>query len=67
MLSKTQIIEGIQQINQSARQEWLDLFDLSALKRYLDHLTFGLEPRGRTSCWVRDGDTPAILTRQPTD
>lgn len=67
MLSKSQLIDGIQQINQSARQDWLRLFDTSALERYLEHLHWQLEPRGRQSAWVRDGDTPAILTRQPPD
>lgn len=66
-MSKSQLIEGIQQINQSAHHDWLSLFDVSALKRYLDHLHWQLEPRGRQSVWIRDGDTPAILTRQPPD
>lgn len=67
MLSKSQLIEAISQINQSARREWLSLFDVTALKRYFEHLQWQLEPRGRQSVWVRDGDTPAILTRQPVD
>ena len=46
MQSKAQVIDGILQINPSARQEWLDLFEVSALRRYLDHLQFALEPRG---------------------
>lgn len=67
MLSKSQLIEAIRQINQSARPDWLGLFDVSALKRYFEHLQWQLEPRGRNSIWVRDGDTPAVLTRQPLD
>ena len=67
MLSKSQLIEAIRQINQSARPDWLRLFDVSALKRYFEHLQWQLEPRGRQSIWVREGDTPAILTRQPID
>jgi hypothetical protein len=67
MLTKTQLIEAISQINQSARHEWLSLFDVAALRRYFEHLQWQLEPRGRKSVWVREGDTPAILTRQPVD
>lgn len=67
MLSKSQLIEAIRQINQSARPDWLGLFDVSALKRYFEHLQWQLEPRGGNSIWVRDGDTPAVLTRQPLD
>lgn len=66
MLSKDQIIASIQQINRSARREWLGLFDISALHRYLDHLQHALEPRGGHSVWVRPNETTAIVTRQPT-
>ena len=65
MLSKAQIIDGIQHINGSARHEWLELFDTTALRRYLDHLYHALEPRGGDSFWIRDGETPAIVTRAP--
>jgi len=67
MLTKGQIIEMIQQFNQSARREWLDLFDAAALRRYLEHLQWSLQPRGRESVWIREGETPAVLTRQPQD
>ena len=65
MQSKAQVIDRILQINPSARQEWLDLFEVSALRRYLDHLEFALEPRGPDSVWLRDGETPAVVTRAP--
>lgn len=65
MMSKNQIIENIQQINRSARQEWLNLFDISALRRYLDHLQRTLEPRGGHSVWVRTNETAAVVTRRP--
>lgn len=65
MLSKEQIIQAIQQINRSARQEWLSLFDVSALRRYLDHLQRTLEPRGGHSIWVRPNETSAVVTREP--
>ena len=65
MLSKEQIILAIQQINRSARQEWLSLFDVSALRRYLDHLQRTLEPRGGHSIWIRTNETSAVVTREP--
>jgi hypothetical protein len=65
MLSKAQIIAAIQQINRSAREEWLALFDATALHRYLDHLQRTLEPRGGHSVWIRPNETTAIVTREP--
>lgn len=62
MLSKTTLIDHIQQINRSASHDWLAMFDIEALKRYLDHLQFGLEPRNGQSRWSRSGDTPAVMT-----
>ena len=32
----------------------------------LDHLQHALEPRGRDSVWLRDAETPAIVTRAPS-
>ena len=65
MLTKGQIIDAIQQINQSAQREFLDVFDTDALQLYFDHLQRTQEPRGGESCWVRQGETPAVVTRQP--
>ncbi len=64
MISKSQIIDAIQQLNRSARRDWLDTFALPALRRYLDHLEVTLEPRG--SVWVRPGETRAVITRTPS-
>ncbi len=64
MISKAQIIDAIQQLNRSARRDWLDMFALPALRRYLDHLEVTLEPRG--SVWVRPDETPAVITRNPS-
>jgi hypothetical protein len=65
MLSKDQIIAGIQQINRSARRDWLIEFDHGALRQYLDHLQQAIEPRGGHSIWVRRNDSPAIISREP--
>ncbi|MCA9290836.1 MAG: hypothetical protein KDA25_06895 [Phycisphaerales bacterium] len=65
MLNKTDLITGIQKFNRSARTDWLERFDASALGQYLDHLRLTIQPRG--SRWVRLGDTAAIVTRRPVD
>ena len=65
MLSKSQIITNIQQLNRSAKHDWLDRFDAMALRRYLDHLQHAQEPRGGDSIWIRDGETHAVVTRAP--
>lgn len=64
-LTKARIIEAIQQLNKSARREWLELFATPALCRYLDHLQVTLEPRDRTSTWTRPQENRAVVTRTP--
>ncbi len=64
MVNKLTLIDHIQQINGSAPADWLALFDISALNRYLEHLQYSLEPRGRGSTWVRQAETPAIVTSE---
>jgi len=64
MQSKEQLIESIQRINPSALREFLTTFDWQALRRYLDHLSLTLEPRGVDSHWTRLGDTPAVVWRR---
>ncbi len=66
MLNKTQTITAIQEINRSASRDWLDFFEVSALRHYLDHLQQTIQPRGGESVWVRPGETPAVVTRRPT-
>lgn len=67
MLNKTQLIDGIVELNQTARRDWLDLFDVSSLKRYFDHLRWTLGPRSGKNVWLRPDETPAMLTRTPID
>ncbi len=64
MISKAHIIDGILQLNRSARRDWLNCFAKPALRRYLDHLEVTLEPRG--SVWIRHPQTPAVVTRDPS-
>lgn len=65
MLSKQQLIERIRDVNRSALREWLDAFNDSQLRRYLEHLQLTREPRSVASRWVRDGSIPALLAHVP--
>ncbi len=65
MHTKAQLIDGILQLNPTARHDWLDRFDTAALHRYLNHLLHAYEPRGRDSFWIRDAETTAVVTRRP--
>ena len=65
MLDKTRVIEHIRDLNRTARREWLETFDLAALRHYLDHLKQSLGPRTARAAWTRRGDTAAALTRRP--
>ena len=62
-MSKQQMIEQIQRRNRSASDEFLGGFDEPTLKAYLNRLTNVLGHRGKTSVWVRQGSSPAIVTR----
>ncbi len=62
-MSKLQIIEAIRNRNRTANQEFLISFDERALANYLERLTTINGQRGRGSRWVRQGDTPAVVTR----
>lgn len=62
-MSKQQVIEQIQQRNRSAKSEFLASFDEEALQSYLRRLTSVVGRRGRSSVWVREGNTPAIVAR----
>ncbi len=62
-MSKQQMIDKIQERNRSASNEFLLKFDEEALQTYLCRLTTVQGNRGRTSVWVRRGDSPASITR----
>ncbi len=63
MLDKDHLIDEITGMNPSAGRDWLELFDADDLRRYLDHLHHGSEPRGGDSVWHREGDTPPVVMR----
>jgi hypothetical protein len=62
-MSKQQMIEAIRQHNRSAGSDFLLGFNERALDSYLRRLTTVQGVRGRQSVWVREGDTPAVVTR----
>ncbi len=64
MLTKNQLIDSIQEINSSARADWLAMFDISALHTYLNNLQRTLEPRGADSRWLRTQGTSPFIMRQ---
>ncbi len=59
-MTKDQLAAAIMSINPSAAVEFLMSFDVLDLRRYLEHLELTREPRGRSSVWLRPGDTPAV-------
>ena len=64
MLDKARVIEHIRTLNRTARREWLETFDLGALRQYLDHLQQSMAPRTAATRWTRRGDTAAAVTRK---
>lgn len=66
-LSKTQLIDQIMSLNPTATTAFLDAFQESGLRNYLDHLLALQTPRGRDATWTRRADTPAIVAHDPMD
>lgn len=60
-MSKQELILAIRQQNASATEEFLMHFDERQLTQYLDHLHTVHTPRGATSMWIRERDTPAVV------
>lgn len=61
------LIDEIRAHNPSASQAFLATFTKRDLEVYLEHLGNAKEPRGRSSRWLRPGDTPAMVLRQQHD
>ena len=64
MLTKNQVIDAICRLNPTAPIHWLARFELHDLRHYYEHLLITLEPRGSRG-WIRQNETPAIVTRKP--
>ena len=62
-MSKQQMIERIREQNTTASPELLMSFDEQTLSNYLRRLSELHNRRGRTTRWVRLGETTAIVTR----
>jgi len=57
------MIDAIRRQNRSAAVAFLTAFDEQALENYLKRLTRVHGQRGRSSIWVREGKSPAVVTR----
>lgn len=66
-LSVPQLVDRIMELNPSASGQFLVNFRREALRDYLDHLVCTSAPRGRGARWLRRGDTPGIIVRDPRD
>lgn len=62
-MSKQQMIDAIRQHNRTADEDFLASFDEQSLQRYLKRLTDIHGRRGKSSVWVREARTPAIVSR----
>ena len=65
--ARQQLLSQIFEFNPSACPAFLNAFENSALRTYLDHLHAAQIPRGRNARWVRPGDSPAIMWRERRD
>lgn len=62
-MSKQQLIDEIRIHNRSAQDSFLVTFDQQVLETYLRRLQTVQNTRGPKSVWVREGDSPAVITR----
>jgi hypothetical protein len=62
-MSKQQMVALIREHNRTAEADFLMRFEPRVLESYLRRLTLIHNQRGRTSVWVREGDTPAVVAR----
>ncbi len=52
------LMQEIMDLNPSASAEFLEQFEDSALRTYLDHLNAARQPRGRDARWIRPHGKP---------
>lgn len=64
-LSRGEVVERIRELNPTAGEEYLAMFRLDHLRKYLDHLVETQRPRGRHRGWLRPGDAPSVLRWEP--
>jgi len=63
-MSKFRMIDAIRRHNQTAQPQFLIGFEKGQLNSYLRRLRVLKDRRGRFSYWVREGDTPAVISRE---
>lgn len=63
-MTKMETIEAIRLHNPSAQREFLGDFNHHQLDSYLRRLELLKGEQGRGRAWVREGDTPAVVTRK---
>jgi|GEM_PF-1163816 len=66
-LTKARVVERIIEMNPTASEQFLRVFSHRRLMDYMEHLVSASEPRGKHSTWLRRGDSPAIVAREPRD
>ena len=66
-MSKFRMIDAIRKHNKTAKPQFLIGFEEDQLNSYLRRLRVLKDRRGRFSYWVREGDSPAIVTRDHAD
>ena len=66
-LSRAQLLDRIQFHNPTATADFLGRFPDTDLRTYLDHLVVAAGPRLERRCWLRPGDSPAIMAFSPED
>jgi hypothetical protein len=66
-LTKARLVERIIELNPTASEAFLRVFSHRRLMDYFEHLASAQEPRGKHSSWLRRGDSPAIVAREPRD
>lgn len=61
-MTKKQLIDRICEQNHSAEPEFLRWFNQQQLRSYLLRLARVSGCRGPGSVWIREGDTPAVVS-----
>ncbi len=64
-LSRDQVVDRILARNPGVGRAYLARFGDEDLRAYLEHLEIVDAPR--RSAWIRRGDSPAIMTREPEE
>lgn len=67
LVTRSQIVTRILELNPTASPAFLGHFDQSSLADYLEHLEVAQRPRDERGGWIRRGNIPAIVVRVPLD